>query len=241
MTRYLENMLNIIRAGWIDRKITGRYNSFNRDADDDGRWVTTEKKHKLHINGEGEIDKGNPHVVAAINAKKKSGSSISANSTTPKKTYTKTEALETSGKSQQYRTVLEVCKSKKVSYKDVEPHSSQPTEEEIIANIAGGDETVGSCSSLALAYCGNKAGYNVTDFRGGTSRVTFGTMSNVKEIANLSDVSSSEQIEYDDYVGAKKLLDTVQEGKEYYLATGRHASIVRKNPGNWNIWNFNRR
>lgn len=34
--------------------------------DDDGRWVTTEEDHKLHINEKGEIDKGNPHVIKAI-------------------------------------------------------------------------------------------------------------------------------------------------------------------------------
>lgn len=33
------------------------------DADDDGKWVTTENGHKIHINEEGEPDKGNPHVL----------------------------------------------------------------------------------------------------------------------------------------------------------------------------------
>lgn len=33
-------------------------------ADDDkGRWITTENGHKVHLNEEGEPDKGNPHVV----------------------------------------------------------------------------------------------------------------------------------------------------------------------------------
>ena len=34
-----------------------------KDADDDGRWITTENGHHVHINAEGEPDKGNPHVV----------------------------------------------------------------------------------------------------------------------------------------------------------------------------------
>ena len=36
------------------------------DADDDGRWVTTENDHKIHLNEEGVPDKGNPHVLNAI-------------------------------------------------------------------------------------------------------------------------------------------------------------------------------
>ena len=35
-------------------------------SEDEGRWVTTEEKHKIHINEEGEPDKGNPHVIKAM-------------------------------------------------------------------------------------------------------------------------------------------------------------------------------
>lgn len=31
--------------------------------DDDGRWITTDNGHKVHLNEEGEPDKGNPHVI----------------------------------------------------------------------------------------------------------------------------------------------------------------------------------
>lgn len=34
--------------------------------DDDGRWVTTENDHHIHINEEGVPDKGNPHVLKAM-------------------------------------------------------------------------------------------------------------------------------------------------------------------------------
>ena len=37
--------------------------------DDNGRWVTTEKKHKVHINEGGEPDMGNPYVLAAMKGK----------------------------------------------------------------------------------------------------------------------------------------------------------------------------
>ncbi|MBO6267724.1 MAG: hypothetical protein J6N19_01100, partial [Clostridium sp.] len=35
-------------------------------ADDDGRWVTTENDHHVHINEEGVPDKGNPYVLATM-------------------------------------------------------------------------------------------------------------------------------------------------------------------------------
>ena len=39
------------------------------------------------------------------------------------------------------------------------------SEEDIVSCLGGGDLTPGSCSSLAFAYAGNKAGYDVLDFR----------------------------------------------------------------------------
>lgn len=40
--------------------------------DDEGRWITTENGHHIHLNGEGEPDKGNKHVIAAMEGKKSS-------------------------------------------------------------------------------------------------------------------------------------------------------------------------
>ena len=36
------------------------------DAADKGRWVTTEKDHRIHLNEKGEPDKGNPHVISVM-------------------------------------------------------------------------------------------------------------------------------------------------------------------------------
>lgn len=42
-------------------------NRVNFDADDEeGQWITTENGHKVHINGEGVPDKGNPKVVEVM-------------------------------------------------------------------------------------------------------------------------------------------------------------------------------
>ena len=47
-----------------------------RFDEDGGRWVTTEEGHRVHINSEGEPDKGNPHVIEKMSgetAKKSRG------------------------------------------------------------------------------------------------------------------------------------------------------------------------
>lgn len=61
MTKEQELQLEQIRARWRMRRWRMR-----TDIDDDGRWVTTEDDHHIHINSAGTIDKGNPHVLAAI-------------------------------------------------------------------------------------------------------------------------------------------------------------------------------
>ena len=43
-----------------------------RFDDDEGRWVTTENGHHVHLNEEGNPDKGNPHVLAAAKGESKS-------------------------------------------------------------------------------------------------------------------------------------------------------------------------
>lgn len=45
------------------RKRRGERLASRMDDDDEGRWVTTEHKHKVHINEEGVPDKGNQHVL----------------------------------------------------------------------------------------------------------------------------------------------------------------------------------
>ncbi len=118
---------------------------------------------------------------------------------------------------------------KKVEYKPIALSSVERTEQQIINSISGGDMTEGSCSSLALAYAGNKAGYIVYDFRDGKSRKAFSLRSNINQIANLANVNSSVIYGKDDAECAERLMSKMESGKEYYLATGRHAAVVRKN------------
>lgn len=44
----------------------GNRDSREDDEDETGEWVTTEDNHKIHLNENGEPDKGNPHVIAVM-------------------------------------------------------------------------------------------------------------------------------------------------------------------------------
>ena len=115
----------------------------------------------------------------------------------------------------------------KVEYNEVKKLQKELTTEEIIKKLGGGDQTKGSCSSLAFAYIGNRNGYDVLDFRGGISTEIFATARNIVEIANLDGIESKVIKRANDYNAVKKLLTFVEEKKEYYLETGKHAAIIR--------------
>ena len=106
-----------------------------------------------------------------------------------------------------------------------------PTQAEIIASIGGADQTSGSCASVALAYAGNKAGYNVHDYRGGQSCSFFSTKTNTLQLCNLPEVGGKVIVSAQEIKTANQLLATMEEGKEYWLGIGRHASIVRVESG----------
>nr|DAS42720.1 MAG TPA: minor capsid protein [Caudoviricetes sp.] len=116
----------------------------------------------------------------------------------------------------------------KVEYIEVKKLQKELTTEEIIKKLGGGDQTKGSCSSLAFAYIGNRNGYDVLDFRGGISTEIFATTRSIVEIANLDGIESKVIKKANDYKAVKELLTFVKEKKEYYLETGKHATIIRR-------------
>lgn len=120
-----------------------------------------------------------------------------------------------------------------VEYKQVEYLKKKLSDDEIINRLAGGDMTKGSCSSLGFAYIGNKNGFDCIDFRGGKSQMFFARTSNIVEIANLKGINSTVIKEMNDFKGANELLKSMADNKEYYLATGRHAAIVKRVDGSY--------
>ena len=78
------------------------------------------------------------------------------------------------------------------------------------------------------AYAGNKGGYDVLDFRGGKSCDMFARNATIKKISELTGVKSFTVKDYNDHNAVLKLTQNMVKDKEYYLATGRHAAIIRK-------------
>lgn len=118
---------------------------------------------------------------------------------------------------------LEASHAVKIPY---DMHVIQPTSDEIISEIGGWDLTKGSCSSVALAYIANRHGMNVHDFRGGRSRAFFARPSNIEKMAEMAGgriVHNS-----NDFSALIELMPTLEPDKEYYLAIGSHAAVVRQ-------------
>lgn len=111
---------------------------------------------------------------------------------------------------------------------DVKPLAEPLTSEQIIEKIAGADKTKGSCASVGLAYAGNKAGYDVTDFRGGANQYVISRSDTLKQVAQFPGIDGIVVKGGNDFTIAHELLDNVEEGKEYFFTAGKHAAIVRK-------------
>lgn len=111
-----------------------------------------------------------------------------------------------------------------IEFKKANKLNKKLTDEQIIAKVGGGDRTLGSCASAALAYAGNKLGYDVRDFRGGKSQKFFSVNAKfiIEKIATIQEGLDGHKTGY-------ALLRTMKPGKEYYFGIGKHAAIVRLN------------
>lgn len=119
-----------------------------------------------------------------------------------------------------------------VDYIPVKKHDSVLDEQEIIQRISGGDQTTGSCASVALSYAGQKRGYDVLDFRDGESREFFASKLNkIQMFKDLGVTSITADSAKSSLTNGKKILSMLEEGKEYYLSVGGHAAIVRVQNG----------
>jgi hypothetical protein len=125
--------------------------------------------------------------------------------------------------------IINSLEKAKVEYRAVNAFDSPLSTTEIIERIGGGDLTQGSCASQAFCYVGNKAGLEVYDFRGGNSWGFFSNRIRAMQIGKLPNVISFIEEAGNDFKAANTLLSKITEiGKEYYLATGQHAAIIRK-------------
>lgn len=124
--------------------------------------------------------------------------------------------------------IEQACTTENAEHRAVQALPKQLTSDEIIERLAGGDMTQGSCSSLAFAYIGNKNGLDVLDFRDGGSRRVFSMNKNIMKMLELPGVEGSITKVKKEVQGTIDVLKNLELNKEYYLATGKHAAIVRK-------------
>lgn len=115
-----------------------------------------------------------------------------------------------------------------IEYKEVELLPRKLSDDQIIEKLGGGDRTRGSCASLSFAYAGNKNGYDVTDFRGGDSQGFFSKTGNIKGIATLKNVESKIVSDFNDFKAVKEVVKDLPKNKEYILAAGKHAAIIKR-------------
>ena len=101
------------------------------------------------------------------------------------------------------------------------------SEVEIIERLSGGDETDGSCMSVAYAYAANKADLDVLDYRGGVSQRFFSRVGNANNLVRDRRVPGWIESRRNGYAATTKVLAHMEDGREYVLATGTHAAIVR--------------
>lgn len=143
----------------------------------------------------------------------------------------KIEARKNINGKSQMSEVRKLALQEGISSNPIKKSRKKLTEEQIIDAVGGGDKTKGSCSSAAFAYIGNKGGYTVLDFRGGKSCDFFSRDSRIQMIGNLPGVKMHVVKNTNDFTAVRELLEKVEAGNEYYLATGRHAAVIRKNEG----------
>lgn len=136
-------------------------------------------------------------------------------------------------KSKYYTQAVDYLNALGIERVETTKFEETPSESEIIQRLGGGDKTKGSCTSLAFAYAGNKAGINVLDFRGGKSCEYFSKTSNINDIIHFSGVNAKIEKNTNDFQAVSKLLQSVEANKEYVLVTGKHTAVIRKTENNF--------
>ena len=152
--------------------------------------------------------------------------------TTPQNaTQSLTDALKEKSKQVQhteaYNSIVNELKSMNVEHRKVELLKSVLTDDEIIKRLGGGDMTNGSCSSLALAYAGNKNGFDVLDFRGGESQAFFSYKYNTDMLLELNGVKGQILEVKKEAFEIAKIIKELPFDKEYILGAGRHAAVIK--------------
>lgn len=101
--------------------------------------------------------------------------------------------------------------------------------EEIIDKVGGADPKLGACTSLAFAYAGNRAGFDVKDFRGGKSCFIFQRPMITDRI--FKEAGGVVLKNANTMKSAQDWFEKLNEGEEYIFASPHHTAVVRKHGG----------
>lgn len=154
----------------------------------------------------------------------KNGKKEAASPSTPG-TSKKLSSADVSEK--EWSDLLKAAEINNVDYLEAKKLDTPRRKDDIIKELAGGDMTTGSCASLGLCYIAQMNGLDVIDFRGGSSQKMFSWTFNLNALSHAKGVKSLRADGKSDITVGNNLLKKCEEGKEYYLCVGRHASIVR--------------
>lgn len=132
---------------------------------------------------------------------------------------------ERTERGKQLDLIIRNAREKHIKSIDVKRLEKTLSEQQIIEKLGALDPTRGSCSSQALAYIANKYGLDVKDYRGMQSRKLFAEDSVIKGLVESGGFSISGN---NGFEIAEKLLQHVEQGKEYYFRSGVHATIIRR-------------
>ena len=127
-----------------------------------------------------------------------------------------------------YEWITNAAKADKIAHNPVGVLKNELTEEQIIAKIAGGDQTSGSCASLAICYAANKHGIDVSDFRGGKSQSLFARKANNDKAYTTANANVSVHMVQKEAKEVAEILKGLDIDKEFILSAGRHSAVVRR-------------
>ena len=121
-----------------------------------------------------------------------------------------------------------------IEFNPVRNLAKPETEAETIKALAGYDIHGRSCMSLSLAYIGRRNGLDVLDFRGGESADFFSIGLNADRLSCATGFKTIKANGRSSVEVGENLIGQCEAGKDYLLAVGKHASIIRKT-GNGSI------
>ena len=161
---------------------------------------------------------------------KKASETITPTSTTQTTNTSTATSTLTKEQLNNYEWLQATAEINQIDYKPVEKLTKTLTDNEIISKLSGGDETKGSCASVALAYCANYKGLDVTDYKGGTSQAHFSRKVVVERMMSIANADVQTYNVKKQASETAKIItnsDNIKTGKLYYLSCGKHAAVIR--------------